>query len=461
MKKENSPAATLFAVSVAGFLMPFMLSGVGIALPSMGREFGANAVELGLVETGYMVSVSIFLLAMGRLADIHGRRRMFTLGIALFTAIAGLLAFSWSVEAVIGLRFVQGVGGAMVAATGPAIVVSVYPASGRGRALGISIAAIYAGLSCGPVIGGIMVSALGWRSLFLLVVPLGLAVLWMIRQKLHGEWADAKGEPFDWKGSLIYGAGLMVLVYGAANLSKGSWAWSLLAAGTFIILIFLLVEWRTPYPVLDVRLLLENRVFALSNLAALLNYAATFGVTFFMSLHLQYIMGLTPHHAGLVLMAQPLTQAALSPACGKLADRTSASRVATAGMALGAAGLAAAAFITESTGLPTIVAILVALGVGFALFSSPNTSVIMGSVASRHLGVASGFSSSMRTLGMMTSMTIITIILSVYMGGSHVTPENHPAFLNSMRTGFLVYALLCGAGILCSLGRLEKRLSPA
>jgi len=174
MREDVSPGATLFAVSVAGFLMPFMLSGVGIALPSMGREFHASALQLGLVETAYVVAASIFLLAMGRLGDIHGRRRVFQWGNVVFLLNAALLAGASSMEMVIGLRFFQGVGGAMVASTGPAMVVSVFPPEKRGRALGIYVASIYAGLSCGPSIGGALVTAFGWRSLFYLSVPLGV-----------------------------------------------------------------------------------------------------------------------------------------------------------------------------------------------------------------------------------------------------------------------------------------------
>jgi MFS family permease len=220
------------------------------------------------------------------------------------------------------------------------------------------------------------------------------------------------------------------------------------------------VEVRTRYPVLDVRLLRDNRLFALSNLAALLNYAGTFGVTFFLSLYLQYVKGLSPQGAGAVLFVQPLAQAVLSPLCGRLADRYPPERVATAGMALCTVGLAVSTTITASTSLAVLVVMLAVLGTGFALFSSPNTSAIMGSVPARYYGLASGMVSSMRTLGMLTSMTIITVIFSVTMGKHAVTPETQPAFLLSMRTGLAAFCLLCAAGILFSLGRFRPAGRP-
>ncbi|MFA5515970.1 MAG: MFS transporter [Desulfuromonadales bacterium] len=457
---ETQPAsisrtATLLVVCTAHFLMPFMMSAVGIALPSIGREFAASARQLGLVETTYVLSASIFLLAMGRLGDIHGRRRVFQTGLAVFTLAAGLLSLAWSIESIIALRFLQGMGGSMVMATTLAIVVSVFPPNERGKALGISVASVYAGISCGPFVGGALIAVFGWRSIFYLCVPLGTAVFCISRAQLRGEWAEAKGEPFDWRGSLIYAVAILLLIAGASNLDQGIWAWLLAAGGLGGIALFLAVEARTAHPVLNIALLRHNRIFALSNLAALLNYAATFGVTFFLSLYLQYVKGMSPQAAGGVLIVQPIAQTLLSPFCGRLADRFPAARVATAGMSLCAIALGFAATLTAATPIGFILFMLIGLGIGFALFSSPNTSVIMGSVAPRYLGVASGLNSSMRTLGMLTSMTIVTVIFSMLMGGHAVTAQTQPAFLHSMRIALFAFCGLCVLGIFCSLGRLR------
>ena len=460
MPSSTPRSATLLVVCTAHFLMPFMMSAVGVALPAIGREFHATALQLGLVETAYVLSASIFLLAMGRLGDIHGRRRIFQYGIVIFTVAAGLLSQAWSIESLIALRLLQGMGGAMVMATTIAMVVSAFPPQERGKALGIAIASVYAGISCGPFIGGLLVTELNWRWIFYLCVPLGATAFLITLARLRGDRADARGEPFDWRGSLIYAGALLLLIAGAANLEHGTWAWGMAAAGIGGIILFLAVESRTAYPILDIALLRDNRVFALSNLAALFNYAATFGVTFFLSLYLQYVKGLTAREAGLVLIIQPVAQTILSPLCGRLADRYPAARVATIGMALCAGGLAIAATLTVSTPLVLVMAMLVLLGTGFALFSSPNVSVIMGSVAPRYLGVASGLNSSMRTLGMMTSMSIITVIFSMLMAGQAVTVATLPQFLLSMRTALLVFCGLCVIGIACSAGRLRRSPSP-
>jgi len=331
--------------------------------------------------------------------------------------------------------------------------VSVFPPAERGRALGIAVASVYAGISCGPFLVGVLVTAYGWRAIFYLSVPLGLLTLAITLMKLRGEWADAAGEPFDWRGSLIYAGAIILLILGASNLDHSLWAWAGAAAGIAGLALFLRYEAQTPYPVLNIALLRDNRLFALSSLAALFNYAATFGVTFFFSLYLQFVKGMSAREAGTILIIQPIVQTVLSPWCGRLADRYPASRVATLGMGLCAVSLALAATLGANASLTQIISVLAILGVGFALFSSPNTSVIMGSVEARYLGVASGLNSTMRTMGMMASMTIITVIFSIFMAGQVVSAATLPAFLHSMQSALLIFCALCVAGIFCSAAR--------
>ncbi len=457
MPQSSSKSAILFSICMAHFLNPFMMSAVGVALPVMGREFNASALQLGLVETVFMLSMVTFLLAVGRFGDLHGRKRIFQIGLLVFGCAGGLISLTSSIEMIITLRFFQGVGGAMVNATTMAILVAAFPVEERGKALGIAIASVYAGISCGPFIGGYLIELLGWRSIFFLMFPFGLTTWLVTRIKIKEEWADAQGEPFDWLGLSIYAPSILLLVFSVTNLKGGGWMWGLLFLANLGLALFLLVESRSSHPMLDVRLLLENRVFALSNLAALFNYAATFGVTFFLSLYLQYVKGMGPHQAGTILIVQPIVQTIFSPLCGRLSDRMSASILATLGMASCAAGLGVAAFLQADSSIIQIFFLMIFLGFGFALFSSPNVSMIMGSVEPRHLGIASGLSASMRSMGMLTSMTIITLIFAWLMNGQAVTQETQIAFLSSMRISLLIFCALCVIGIGCSLGRIKSR----
>ena len=437
---------------VSSFLTPFMASGINVAMPFIAKEFGLSAVALGWVVTVYMLAAAMFLVPFGRLADLVGRKMIFALGIGVNIAGTVMGALAPSTFILILGRAVQGVGGAMIFGTGVAILTSVYPPGERGQALGLNTAAVYSGLSLGPVLGGFLVHAWGWRSIFWTTVPIAAAALGLTLVRLKGEWAEARGEEFDFKGSLIFGSGLVALMYGFSRLPS-LFGLSLTAAGILALAGFVLFELRAKAPLLDLRLFRTNRIFAFSNLAALINYSATSAVAFLMSLYLQYIKGLPPQKAGLVLVAQPIVMALASPFSGKLSDRSEPRVIASFGMGLSAAGLLLFSFLRAGTSFGFIVASLVCLGLGFGLFSSPNTNAVMCSVEKRHLGIASAALGTMRLSGQMLSAGITMMIFALVMGRAPIQPSVYLQFLRSVRVAFVFYALLCGAGIFASLAR--------
>jgi EmrB/QacA subfamily drug resistance transporter len=444
--------ATLIAATLASFLTPFMGSSSNVALPSLGREFAMDAVLLSWVQTSYLLAAAVFLVPFGRLADIHGRKKVFVAGTAVFTLASLATGLAPSAALLIAARIVQGIGSAMIFGTGVAILTSVFAPSERGRVLGLNVAAVYTGLSLGPFLGGFLTQQLGWRSIFLAVVPLGVVVLVFVGWRLQGEWAEARGEAFDLVGSTIYALALVALMYGFSRLPD------LLGAGLILLGIVGLAafagwELRVSSPVLNLTLFLNNRIFTFSNLAALINYSATSAVTFLLSLYLQYIHALTPQQAGIVLVPQPIVQAVFSPLAGWLSDRIEPRVVASLGMALTAIGLGLFVLTDAATPLWSIVARLVVLGFGFALFSSPNINAIMGSVARKHYGVASGTSGTMRLVGQTLSLGIATLLFALYIGRVEITPTAYPQFLAAMRTGFAIFAVLCVGGIFASLAR--------
>jgi EmrB/QacA subfamily drug resistance transporter len=404
------------------------------------------------IATSYLLAVAVSLVPFGRMADIYGRKRTFACGIAVFTFSSLFSALSVSASMLIVFRVIQGVGSALVFATGIAILTSVFPSSERGRALGINVAAVYIGLSVGPFLGGFLTQHFTWRSIFLATVPLGMIIIVIVAWKLTGEWAEAKGEEFDLPGSLIYGFAVVVLMYGISILPAIRSLW-LILSGIAGIIAFVKWELRAANPVFELDLFRNNRVFALSNLAALVNYSATFAVAFLLSLYLQHIRQMSPQGAGLLLLAQPVVQAIFSPLAGRLSDRIEPRIVASIGMALTTLGLFFFIFMGEDSTLSMIIARLVLIGFGFAFFSFPNTNAIMGSVGKRFYGLASGSVGTMRSLGMMISMGIATLIFAIFMGRVQITVEYSPLFLRSMRTAFVVFCLLCFGGVFASLAR--------
>lgn len=456
MGEAKSKNCVLFVATVASFLPAFMNSAINIALPAIGEEFSMDAVLLGWVATAYLLALAIFMVPLGRAADIYGRKKFFVWGMVVFTVFSFLSAFPYTSMMLITFRFFHGIGSAMIFSTGVALLTSVFPPGERGQALGINVTAVYVGLSLGPFLGGVLTQYLGWRSIFLTSVPLGVGVIALIIWKLEGEWVEAAGEKFDWVGSIIYAFVLFSVMYGFTFLQSPAGMWFVFL-GILGLVVFLRWEMGSDSPILDVGLFRENRVFAMSNLAALISYGATFAVVFILSLYLQYIKGLDPRSAGLVLVAQPVVQAIFSPGAGKLSDRIEPRIVASAGMAMTVVGLLLLVSLNEDTKLIYIVSVLALLGLGFALFSSPNTNAIMSSVDKRYYGVASGMVGTMRSLGMMMSMAIAMTALALIVGRVQITPEYHVQFLRSARAIFSIFVVLCAAGVLASLARGKVR----
>lgn len=448
---------TLAVAMLTAFMGPFLISSVNIALPHIQQAFGADAVLLSWVATAYLLSMAATLVPVGRIADRWGRVRIFASGLALLVLASLASVIAPSMNALIATRVFQGMGAAMVVTTGMPILIAVFPPRERGRTIGLYVAAVYLGLSVGPLAGGLLTQHGGWRLIFVAVAPLNLLALFLTIRYLPREPLDKESAPFDVLGTLLYALSLILIVYGASRLPAGP-AWGLVGGGILGLVGFAFRELHIPYPVFELRLFAANRVFAFSSLAALINYSATFAVTFLMSLYLQYIQGFTPQSAGLVLIAQPVVQALFSPLSGRLSDRIEPALLASLGMTMTAAGLGALTFLSPTTPLTTILGVLLVLGLGFALFSSPNMNAIMGSIDQRHYGTASGVVATMRLLGQMTSMAIATLVFAVVIGPSEIQPHLYPRFLESAQICFSISAVLCVTGIFFSAYR--GRLRP-
>jgi MFS family permease len=304
----------------------------------------------------------------------------------------------------------------------------------------------------GPLVGGSLTEHLGWRSIFFLNAFLGLTVIIAVLWKLKGEWAGARGEKFDYIGAIIYCLTLVTIMFGFSELPALMGVW-LILAGVAGIIAFIRWEIRIDYPVLNIAFFRDNTVFRFSNLAALINYSATYAVAFLLSLYLQYIKGFSPEYAGLILVSQPVIQVICSPIAGSLSDRIEPRIVASAGMAMTTAGLVLLVFLGSNTGLVFVLISLVILGLGFGFFSSPNTNAVMSSVDRRFYGVASGMLGTMRLTGQMFSMGVTLLLFALYIGRVQITPEYYPLFLKSMQVAFIISAVLCFAGIFASIAR--------
>ena len=455
--KATKNSAVIVAV-LTSYLGPFMVSGVNIALPDIQRAFSVNAVLLSWVVNSSLLATSVFMIPAGKLSDIYGRKKILVLGLILFSLTGILCAASWGVEVLIVFRIFQSTGAAMILTASVALITSVFPIDERGKVLGITVAANYIGLSSGPFFGGILTNYFGWRSIFIATIPVAVLGAIIAVIFLKGEWADARDEKVDIRGSIVYGISLIFFIYGLTLLPDLK-ASLLIIPGITGFIVFVILELRIKHPIFEMRLF-KNKVFTFSSIAALISYSSTFATAFLLSLYLQFIIGFSPQKAGLILIAQPVMQAVLSPFSGRLSDRIEPAIIASTGMGCTAIGLFLLVFLKPDTSLIYLISILLLLGFGFALFSSPNTNAIMSSVEKKYYGVASGATATVRGIGMSFSMTITTILFSVFIGKQEITPAAYPGLIKSFKTAFIIFTILCIIGIFFSSarGKLNREL---
>ena len=450
-EKPYSRRFILLLVTVVTFLNPFTGSAINLALPAIGGEFSADAAALAWISSTYLLASVIFLLPAGRLGDSRGKVTVFLLGVVVYTAGSLLTIFTPTLELLLVFRFLQGTGGAMIYANSVALITHLYPPGERGTAIGLNVTAVYAGLSLGPFLGGVLTQFFGWRSIFIMTALLAVPALFYAK-KFPAFLNEQQQEHFDTPGMVLSSALILCLFLGLASATTPV-GLALLAAAVVLGVVFFRVERRQPCPLLPVSLIEKNRVFAASNGAALINYSATYAVGFLLSLYLQYVRGYAPVAAGTLLLVQPVIQGFVAPVSGRLADRIQPGVVASVGIALSAVALFGFSLLSPTTPVAAIVALLVLLGVGVGLFSSPNTTAIMGSVTKRDYGCASAMTAMVRSLGMMLSMGAVLVVFAVIMGATVVTPAVFPEFLLSLRLVFLAFAVLSAFGVLLSLRR--------
>ena len=430
-----------------------MTTSINVALPSIQKEFHLGAVPLGWLPLAYTLASALFILTFAKVGDRFGRRLVFLVGVAVFAISSLTMVFVASYTPLVVFRITQGLGGSMMFSTSMAMVTLAYPPQKRGWAMGVSVAAAYLGQTMGPIIGGVIVHNIGWRNLFLVTACVAFFNLfldvWLLRR---AEWKEPSGAGFDWTGTTLYALALSALLLGLpwVPLTRGV---VLVVAGTGILALFAWWETRAHTPLIEVRLFIRNRVFAFSNLTALISYASVWAVSYLISLYLQFIRGLNAQTAGLVLIAGVAIQCVISPFAGRLSDRVEPRWVASGGMLVCVLGLLLFSFLQADTPYWYIVLALCFMGIGYSFFSGPNQSSIMGSVERRHVGVASASISTMRMVGMAISTAAATLIMALVVGRHDIQPADYPNLLKAVQLSFAIFTGLCALSVAASLVR--------
>jgi len=448
---------TLTMVLLNAFTTPLMLSAVNVALPAIATDLSMNAVLLSWIPMAYLMASAMFVLIFGRIADMVGRKRIFLIGTSSVIITSLIAAFAINGTMLIAARFLQGVSAAMLYATQVAIVSSVFPPAKRGHAIGLTISTIYLGLTIGPLLGGYVIDVFGWRASFMVHMPLAIIVLAIGLFYVKGEWSSDERGSFDLFGAILYAFSILIVCIGVTYLPS-ILSFVFLAISVFGFIFFFLFERAHKHPIFDVTLFFTNRVFTFSCLASLIIYTATFANVVQVSLYLQYLKGLSATTAGMIMMCQPMTMALFSPLAGRLSDKFEPKYLATAGMAVSGCGLILLSNLQIESGLDYLIFALVITGLGFSLFSSPNVNAIMSSVEKRFYGSATGVMATMRIVGQMSSMVLVTLIFAIIIGSVEIEPSNYEALEKAIRLTFTIAAMLCVPGLYFSIARGKMRV---
>jgi MFS family permease len=443
------------ALAASQFAPPFMISGVAVALPALGADLNAGATALSLVETLFLAASVALLLPAGRLGDAADKVALYKLGMVAFAATTILCGLATSMPALLALRFVQGAASAAVQASGPAIIADAVPPERRGKAFGITIGAIYAGLTLGPICAGFLVDLWGWRAVFLVGGAVVLLLLLPVNFMLRATWRRPAPRAVHLPSTLLVIAAMLALVGGAATLREGTAGWGAIALGLALLAAFAFLQRRLEAPLLNVGLLVKNRVLAFALLVQALLYCNAFGAVFLLSLYLQSVLGYDPDIAGEVLAVGTLLMAIIAPAAGALADRTRPGIIASCGVAVALTAAVLAAFLHAGSSLVAVALVLAIQGVGFAFFSSPNMAMVMNAVPRERSSLAAALSATARSLGMVSGMLIVGALVSVNLGHEPIGAD--PArYIATMRAAFWVLAAVTAVALAVSLSRVRR-----
>ena len=436
------------------FAVPVMLSSVNAALPVVAADIRLTALELSWVPTAFLMASSMFVLVFGRLADMWGRRKIFLFGAGTVVASSLLASMASNGSELVFARFLQGFGAAMLYATQMALISSVFTKENRGQAISWLTSLIYVGLAVGPLLGGIMTEYYGWRSVFYLQVPLGLFVLYVGTFRIRTEWSAENFGEFDYIGAFLYVFSIGLLCLGVSAI-QSMLGYALILMSCVSGYLFFKFEAKNDCPLWDLSLFHKNRNFLSCCVASLIMYGATFMNVMLISLHLQYFKEMSLIPAAMIMMIQPTVMAICTPLIGRKFNHRNAERYARTGMLLTTIGLFFLALHNAASSLALTAIALTITGLGFSLFSTPNATLLMGSVDNRDLGLASSATSTTRILGQLSSTAIVTLVFAVRIGGAEIMQDDILLLSPAIQTAFFFAACLSllGFAIVWSLNR--------
>lgn len=432
MEKNNYKWIALSCTTVGALFSVLSGSTLMIALPVIMKDLNASMNIVTWTIMGYMLVMTILVPAIGRMADMFGRKKLYVTGFAIFTLSSFLCSLSQTGLQLLLFRLVQAVGGSLMVANSTAIVTDAFPKRELGKALGINSMIISIASIAGPILGGFLINV-GWRYIFYINIPIGIVgTLWAFMQLRETKIISEK-QKFDIKGTLAFTTGMLSLLIA---LSLGGFiGWlnlyviALFIISVIFISLFVKIENSTEQPMLDLRLL-KTRVLAFAYGSTFLNGVARGAVTFLLIFFFQGIKGIDPIVAGMLLAPMAVSMMVVSPISGYLSDKYGSRHLSSIGLFISAIGLAGMMFITSKTSTTELMVWMLIMGVGSGMFFSPNTSAIMSMVPADKRGIAAGIRTMMNNAG-----TVLSIALSMAIISSSISPDAMQALFIGTQVG--------------------------
>jgi EmrB/QacA subfamily drug resistance transporter len=455
----------LLAVGIGTFMTALDTSVVNTMLPVIGKNFNEVIANVEWVVTIYLLVLSGLLLSFGRLGDMRGHKTIYLSGFGIFIVGSLLSGIAPNVVLLIAFRGLQGLGAAMLAANSPAILTKSFPVQQRGQALGLQATMTYLGLTAGPALGGWLASLFGWRVVFYINLPVGIAAIWLSLHFIPSDTSQKRIEQFDYPGAATFLLGLGSLLLGLNQ--GGEWGWTsipvlaLLFTAVIFLTLFLYIEMRVKQPMLDLSLF-KQLSFSMTAASAVINYIGVYSSIFLMPYYLIQGRGFSSAQAGLILTAQPVVMAVIAPISGTLSDRIGTRLPAVFGMVILSTGLFLVSRLSAQSSIESMMLALAVIGLGTGAFISPNNSALMGSAPKSRQGIAAGILATSRNFGMVLGVgiagAIFTTMLARESNGLSTSGSliQNGAIFNALGMSFLAASLITILGVITSMVRITS-----
>jgi EmrB/QacA subfamily drug resistance transporter len=398
----------LATVSVGTFMSTLDSSIVNVALPTISGKLNTNLSILQWVVTAYLLTISSLLPVFGRIADLIGRKRVFSWGFLIFTLGSALCGLATNIWFLIGMRVLQAIGASMLMANSAALITANFPPKERGQALGLTGTVVALGSLTGPALGGILVGLLSWRSIFYINLPIGILGYLAAQFVLPHDTPHETKETFDFLGALLFTLGMVSLLFSVSNGQDWGWQSSPILLGLFLGILllglFFYTELRVPNPMIHFSLF-RIRPFFIGNITGFLSFVAMYANTMLMPFYLQHVLNYDPTQVGLLMTSFPLMMAITAPLSGRASDRIGPIILTTSGLVVTAMSFLYLSTVTATSLYWQIIPGLLLMGLGTGLFQSPNNSSVMSSVPPSKLGVAGGINALVRNVGMVIGIS--------------------------------------------------------